>query len=137
MLEYCCLLLISVLKTILLFSLLKGFDKREYPLVLIWALIIVCIILIFRNLAPATFITSFNTIMFILYLFSISLGAMLCYFYLGKITKLGYVFITYGIYGLLFCMMNVADSPLVIYGELVWIIGMWWMLTRRPIGINS
>ncbi len=137
LLEDYSLLLINFLKTILLFSLLKGFNERKYPLVLIWALIIVSIILVFRNYAPDIFITSFYTIMYTLYLLSISLGAILCYFYLGKITKLGYVYITYGIYGLLFCMLNIAGSPLIIYGELVWIIGMWWMLTRRPTSIND
>ena len=137
MLEYCCLFLTNILKIILLFSLFKGLSKRKYPLVLISALIIISVIIVFRNLCPTVFITSFYTIMYILYLLSISLGVILCYSYLGKITKLGYIYIAYGIYGLFFCLINEAESPLVIYGDLVWIIGMWWMLTRKPISINE
>lgn len=137
-LEYICLLFINILKTILLFSLLKGFNKRKYPLLLIRALLIMSIIMVFRNFSHDVFRTSYHMLMYLLYyLLSVSLGAIIIYSYFGKVTKLGYIYMIYGIYGLLFCIGNIVESPLIICGELVWIIGMWWMLTRRPINIKE
>ena len=134
MLEYTCLLIINILKICLLYSLYRGLKKyRKHINYLIVGLIIICFILVFRNFVPIIFITSFSVISFILYLISFSIGIILYNSFIGKITKLGLIYVLYGIYGVFFSIMEAADSPLTIYGELLWICGMWWMLTRKEV----
>lgn len=69
---------------------------------------------------------------------SFVIGFFLTWSYAGKISRLGIVFILFSMFGLYYCFDNFINTDFwnsylfFILGDLLWIGGMAWFLTRKP-----
>lgn len=103
--------------------------------ILLKAQIVICILYAFYNFTPTIF---FDLIAFfefylllLLFISSFPLGFYLRTYYIGNISKLGFILVLYSIIAFLLLFLGGSSFALFFYAEFLWIYGMWWMLTRK------